>query len=422
MSARLSVRLIAALVLLVLGTAAMSFFATGRVVLAPLSQAVFEAYVDQALYVADQVEGGADPRHVADRLGLRVRRVDELPPPPPPPRGRGRRPPRDSLRVLERDGREVRYHPGPKDHLHVKMDRGWLHVHRGADLPDPEGRLATWLLAVSLLAAVIGAWVVRSTLQPLQATTEAMRRVAEGDLEHRLPPGGPPEVQAASEAFHAMTQRVKLLLAADRELVAGVSHELRTPLTRLGLRLELLADEVGPHPKLDDMATDLDELNGLVAELLELSRLQLGQVLVEPVPSDLGALVQRALEASELDAERVQVGADGPTLSVDPTLTVRALGNLFQNVHRYAPEGPVEVRFTPHSLTVADRGPGVPEAQLTHLTEPFVRVDESRAKHTGGLGLGLMIVKQVQALHGGSVQLANREGGGLEVTLGWPDP
>jgi signal transduction histidine kinase len=300
------------------------------------------------------------------------------------------------------------------------MDHGWLHVHRGADLPAPEGRLAAWLLAVSLLAAVIGVWVIRNTLQPLQATTLAMRRVAEGDLDHRLPDGGPPEVQAAAGAFHAMTQRVKLLLAADRELVAGVSHELRTPLTRLGLRLELLRDDVGPHPKLDDMAADLAELNGLVAELLELSRLQLGQVPVRPEPSHLAALVRQALDASELDAARVQIGTDAPTLSVDPTLTVRALANVFQNVHRYAPEGPVEVRFTPHSLTVADRGPGVPEAQLAQLTEPFVRVDDSRAKHTGGLGLGLMIVKQVQALHEGSVTLANRDGGGLEVTLTWP--
>jgi len=418
MRARLSVRLIGALVVLVLGTAAMAFVATGRIALDPLSRAVFDTYVDQAVYVAEQVEKGADAEKVAARLGLQARRADHPPPPPKP--GWGGRRPRDSPQMLRVDGRRVHYKPGPRDHVHVQLDHGWLHVHRGADRPAPEGRLAAGLLAVALLAAVVGAWVVRNTLAPLQVTTQAMRRVAEGDLDHRLPEGGPPEVQEAADAFHAMTQRVKLLLAADRELVAGVSHELRTPLTRLKLRLELLEDDIGPHPRLDDMGSDLDELQGLVSELLELSRLQLGQVPVEPVASDLSELVRRALEGSPLDPTRVDIGSDAPSLSVDPGLTVRALGNLFQNVHRYAPEGPVEVRFTSHSVTVADRGPGVPAEQLARLTEPFVRVDDSRARETGGLGLGLMIVKQVQLLHDGDVELANREGGGLAVTLRWP--
>ena len=415
---RLSWRLVLALVLLVVGTASLSFVATGQVV-APLRNAVFDAYVDQAVYIAEQVEGGADPHEVGHRMGLRVR-LDDRPPPPPPPSRRHRRGHRGELRTMEREGREIRYLPGPRDHLHLRTESGWLHVHRGIDMQAPNERLGAWLLGVVALLGLVGVWAIQATLRPLSAATQAMQRVADGDLDHRIPDGGPPEVREVAAAFHTMTDRLKALLSADRQLLAGVSHELRTPLSRLRLRLELLRDELGGHERLDQMEADMGEIDRLVQELLDLSRLQLGSVPLDPSPRDLRQLLDEAVEASRLDPGRLTVAGHGPTLVVDPDLTRRAIGNLLQNVRRYAPEGPVEVRFTETSLTIADRGPGVPEDRLASLTEPFVRVDESRARHTGGLGLGLMIVRQVQELHGGTLLLANRDDGGFEATLCWP--
>ena len=348
-------------------------------------------------------------------MGLKVE-VRPHPPPPPPARPPGRRGPRP-LQTLTREGREVRYMPGPRDHVHVQLDDGWLFVHRGIDLQGPNDRLGAWLLGVVGLLGLVGIWAVRATLRPLETATRAMRRVADGDLDHRLPDGGPPEVREVAAAFHTMTDRLRDLLAADRQLLAGVSHELRTPLSRLRLRLELLRDEVGDHPRLDQMEADVQAIDRLVGELLELSRLQLGGVPLTLAPHSLPALVDEALAASDLEPERVAFEGETPTLEVDHDLTVRALGNLLQNVHRYAPEGPVLVAFDERSVSVLDRGPGVPEDRLGQLTQPFVRVDESRAAHTGGLGLGLMIVQQVMQLHGGELVLANRHGGGFAATL-----
>lgn len=413
---RLSTRLVLALLLLVSCSAALSVAAARRVVLAPLSEAVFDAYVDQAVYVAERVEGGEDPGEVGRRMGLQVTRDDR--PPPPPPRGRypGRK---GTLRTLDRSGHHIRYLPGPRDHLHIKIPHGWLHVQRSVDLGLPLDRLALWLLGVVLLIGAVGAWMVRSTLRPLDHATQAMLRVAEGDLDHRLPSEGPPEVRQVAAAFHRMTSRLKVLLAADRQLVAGVSHELRTPLTRLRLRMELLRDELGASERLDQMDDDIAALDHLVGELLHLSRLQIGNVPIDRQPWALDALLRDAVADSDVDPARLVWGTGAPTLALDRELLLRALGNLLQNIHRYAPDGPVEVSFTDHSLTLADRGPGVPEGQLSTLPAPFVRADESRAAHTGGLGLGLMIVQQVQELHGGSFTLANRPGGGLAATLSW---
>ncbi len=398
-------------------TALLAFVATGRGVLAPLSDKVFDAYVDQALFVAEQVESGVPPEQAGRRMRLEVQLEDH---PPPPPPGRGRRSRWDApreLRRMERDGREVMYRPGPRDRVHVRTERGWVAVHRELDLDQPSSRLMWLLLGCAALVGLAGTWFVRVSLRPVHAATEAMERVAAGDLEHRLPDEGPQELRQVASAFHQMTQRIQALLRADRQLVAGVSHELRTPLSRLRLRLELLRDELGGSDRLDAMEADLVDLDHLVGELVELSRLQLGGFELHREAVSFEALVAEAARGAGL-GERLVVEGSG-ALCVDRGLAVRVVGNLLQNAARYAPDGPVTVRLDGVRMTVRDEGPGVPPEALATLFEPFVRVDESRAKHTGGLGLGLMIVKQVAELHGGGARARLAEGGGLEVTVDW---
>jgi signal transduction histidine kinase len=240
-----------------------------------------------------------------------------------------------------------------------------------------------------------------------------MDTVSRGDLDHRLPESGSAEVVAVGVAFNAMTARVQALLTSEKELLAGVSHELRTPITRLRLAVELLRDRDVPGRHLDGMEGDLAELDALIQELLEVSRLQLGQSPLQPSMVDLLSLAQEIAAPHT----RVRVHGDPVSLRVDERLVRRAVDNVVRNALSYAPQGDVDVTVSPEGFVVEDRGPGVPQAALSRLFEPFYRVDSSRSRASGGTGVGLRIVQQVCELHGGDAQASLRDGGGLTIRL-----
>ena len=201
--------------------------------------------------------------------------------------------------------------------------------------------------------------------------------------------------------------------------MAGISHELRTPLTRLRLEVELLRDMgTASASRLDAMEGDLGELDQLIGELLEISRLDLGRESLVMGPTDLRAVAEEACERMPLDAHEVTVEGTGAAIEGDHARLVRVVTNLLQNAGKYAPEGsPVTVRVDGHSLEVADRGPGVPPEDLDGIFSAFHRVDRSRSRKTGGLGLGLMIARKVARGHGGELSARLRDGGGLVVQL-----
>jgi len=410
----LSWRLYLGLAVVVTATAALAFLTTGRGVLGPLNERVFDAFLDQAVYVAEQVEGGVPPDVAGQRMGLDVhlrrRHVDE------PRRGRGGR---HGAIEVERKGRAVRYHDGPRNRVQVRTDAGWVVVRRDLDLERPRRTLIGLLVGCAVLVGIAGTWVVRASLRPLDTAIQAMRRVADGDLAHRIPEDGPRELREVAAAFHRMTERLDALTRADRQLVAGVSHEIRTPLSRIRLRLELLEDEIGEHRRIGDLNADLAEIDRLVGELVTLSRLQLGGFRIERGPAHTRSLVEEALGTSSLEAGRVRVVGEGAEVQVDRDLAVRAIANVLQNAHRYAPEGEVEVALDGARVTVRDRGPGIDEAVLASIFDPFVR---GTTPSPSGLGLGLMIVKQVTDLHGATVEVVNQRAGGLAVTLDWTGP
>ncbi len=409
----LSWRLYLGLGLVVLATVGLAWLTTGRGVLGPLNDRVFDAFVDQAVYVAEQVEQGVPPEVAGQRMGLEVHVRHR------PHDGEHRR--RGSWRghdveILERDGREVRFRGGPRNRVAVETSAGWVAVRRDLDLERPRQRLVWLLVGCAILVGLAGTWVVRASLRPVHTAIQAMRQVADGDLAHRIPEDGPRELREVARAFHRMTERLDALTRADRQLVAGVSHEIRTPLSRMRLRLELLADEIGDHRRIDDIATDLKEIDRLVGELVTLSRLQLGGFRIDRNPAVLGELVTEALAATDLDGGRVlRSGDDDAEVEVDRELAVRAIANVLQNAHRHAPEGSVRVTFDGATVRVEDEGPGIDEAKLATIFDPFVQGRQSAS----GLGLGLMIVEQVMDLHGGEVSVANRPEGGLAVTLSW---
>lgn len=411
----LRTRLSLLLGLVVLATVALAWVLTGRVVLEPFARDLVRSHIRQVVYVAQEVEAGGDPRRLGERLGLSLT-VRERPP------GLFRRALRGlgPCRVHPLGGRRVAVCRGPRGGAAVELNDGsWLLARRPLDPDAPRRRILLVLAAVAgvilLSSALLATWVTR----PIRTSVAAMERVAGGDLGHRLPESSSGEVGEVARAFNRMADRVRTLLEAERSLMASISHELRTPLARLRLELELLEDHDVPARRLAAMASDIAEVDRLVDETLEASRLSIGDMALEPVDLDLREVVERALAQAALSEHEVRlIGPEHAPARGDAKRLVRAVKNLLDNAGKYAPpDSAVEVAVEARAIEVRDRGPGVPPDEIPRLFEPFFRGTRGAGSGATGYGLGLMIARQVAELHGGTLEARNRPGGGLVVRL-----
>jgi len=290
------------------------------------------------------------------------------------------------------------------------------------------------LLQIGAVALVCVLALAFYLTTPLQRMKRSMDRIAAGDLEHRVAARGLDEVAAMGRSFNTMAERINTMVTGQKELMAGVSHELRSPLARMKLQLELLRGELGAAKKegkdrTQQIEAEVDTLNDLVGELLLASRFDLDAVPLAPERLELCDLVEQSWQRVADTAAKRKItlectpDPDATQLVADPTLTVRILGNLFENAVRYAREGAIRVTAirVPGAdtdrveITVADQGPGVPAEQLGRLFEPFFRADPSRSRKTGANGLGLMIVRRAVEAHGGKVRAELRSPRGLAV-------
>lgn len=274
--------------------------------------------------------------------------------------------------------------------------------------------LVVLLLSVLALSYVAVRWVVR----PLQQLTQAAEALGR-DLDRApLPEQGPREVQQAARAFNTMQRRLSSFINDRTRVLTALSHDLKTPLTRLRLRAELM-DDAELRGKIE---ADLAEMQAMVAQTLEFMRGLGGN---EPyVPVDVDALL-RALQADQAALGRtLQIDgstACGPWVGAASQLR-RCVGNLADNAAQYAGGATVRVVDTPEQLElhVLDSGPGIPEAELERVFEPFFRLESSRSRATGGTGLGLGIARNIARSFGGDVVLHNRPEGGLDAVLSLP--
>jgi signal transduction histidine kinase len=291
-------------------------------------------------------------------------------------------------------------------------------------------------LGLSLLfIALIGWWVARSVAKPVEALRNATRRMAAGELSTRV---GQPRGKARDELaqlawdFDAMAERIEALVAHDRGVLQDLSHELRSPLARLHLILELArqgGDTAQAGAYFRQAETEIARLDRMTGEMLALSRLEGGIPGMSCENLDLVALVRGCLEQAELEARARKVDLH-LMASVEPVvvfgseqLLERAVDNLIANAIKFSAEGgsvelSVQAAGRQAELSVRDRGPGVPEAELESLFRPFFR--GSNAVRAEGHGLGLAIVQRVLKIHGGDIHAGNRDGGGLEVRLRLP--
>ncbi len=328
--------------------------------------------------------------------------------------------------------REIQMYGGPFwQRLTVSLrfpEGGWLNLTLHVDPARP------WLapdfliafLVMSAAAALLTLWAVRRLTAPVSTLARAAEALGRNVNAPPLPEDGPLEVATAAAAFNTMAARIRRFVQDRTELLTAIGHDLRTPITRLKLRAEFMEDDEQRRK----MLLDLDDLEAMVSATLAFGR---DATSTEPVSAlDLAELLRTILdEAGDAQPEAAdKLHYDGP-----PHLTVRArtlplkraLANLVANAVNYA--GGALVRLIPPidgvshaalTIDIEDDGPGIPPQELDRVFEPFHRVEPSRNRETGGVGLGLPIARNIFRAHGGDVTLANRPTGGLKATVTLP--
>ena len=321
-------------------------------------------------------------------------------------------------------------------------------TYRAAAITNVSGLLAIIGLIALAVAVVVAAALTRRITTPVRRLTEASRDLAEGDFARRVPAevieDGPVELSELGLQFNAMAERLQEsveIIRRDRdrsrEFLADVSHELRTPIAALRTFNELLTEGAADDPSaraefLETSRAQLERLDWLAQNLLELSKLDSGLVLLDLRPEDLRSSVEQAVEQSAATARRrgvelTMTRADAPIqIRHDPVRIGQVVANLIGNAIKFTPRGGsvrVDVRAEAGgaaSITVADTGIGIEPGELPRIFDRFFRGSRASEARGSGSGLGLAIVRGIVEMHGGTVTVESRPGAGATFRVALP--
>lgn len=353
------------------------------------------------------------------RLGRIVTAI-RPPPPPPPPETVGEGTPNPNKMRLSKSRLERIRRVGGEVIVAVEVPgRGWV----AARAPWPRGDFSlVWQLLIQTLVLYICTLIPilivgRRISLPLRDLARAARGFTPGGAMDRVEERGPGDVRAVITAYNGLSERVGAMLDEKDRMLGAIGHDLRTPLAALRVRIESVEDE-GDRAR---MAETIDEMNTTLDDILSLARIGRPS---EPVTDvDLAALVDAVVaDFDDIGADVTLEEAPRLPMRLRPTLMRRALRNLIENAIKYG--GSAEVRLVQEAdsvaITIADHGPGIAEDKIAHVFEAFIRLDESRNRDTGGVGLGLALARAIVREAGGTLTLANRAGGGLVATIRLP--
>ena len=283
------------------------------------------------------------------------------------------------------------------------------------------------------LAILAGVWLSWQITRPLARLRDAAEQFAKGKLDTRVQVKSKDEVGRVGMAFNNMAGELQRQEGLRKQMVADIAHELRTPLSVMQVNLEAMKDDLLPTSpeELDGLHHEVTRLSRLVEDLRLLSLADSGNLALREEPVDVNELVETAVRRLKPQAEACGVVL-GASLSKKPAAVMgdedklhQVLANLISNSLRFTSSGKrvdVSVQANRQNVTlrVTDEGPGIDSADLPVLFERFYKADRARSRSDGGSGLGLSIVKQLVELHGGSIEAALPEAGGLEVTIRLP--
>ena len=300
------------------------------------------------------------------------------------------------------------------------LDGQWVRIvatNEAAAPPAFSNDLIIQLLITLFVVALVVMIAVGEATRPLQQLAIAADKLGSDLDASPLAETGPTETRRAAQAFNRMQARIKHLIDERARALAAVSHDLRTPLTRLRLRAELVDDE-----KLrEQMAADLDAMATMIDATLDYLRgLQDAEV---ARPIDMNALLQSLTDDAAVFGKIIHIeGMARLPYTGRLSALRRAVQNLIDNAIKYGHSAHIRIDDDASALRIVleDKGPGIAPAELARVTEAYYRPDASRSRETGGVGLGLSIVKDIAHLHGGELLLANRAQGGLSATLVLP--
>lgn len=291
--------------------------------------------------------------------------------------------------------------------------------------PPPPPRMAQlglpplfWLgLAVQFLAVAAAVWFgARLMARPIQDLAEAASRLGRNVNAPPVVETGPDEARAAARVFNRMQERIHAQINERSCFLAAVSHDLRTPLTRIKLRIEQPLDDKIREKLRGDVAEMAAMLDATLDYLRGANRSEAWRRL------DVQALVEAMAEDARENGHAVNVSGQAKPLMAQPNTLRRCIDNLIENAVRFGDQADISLIETLDCLVIEirDNGPGIPENRMASVFEPFVRLEDSRNRNTGGFGLGLAIARDVARAHGGELVLQNLPEGGLLAKLTLP--
>lgn len=345
-------------------------------------------------------------------------------PPGPPPEGARQDGPPDRFGGPRSGGRGTPAGPQPGNSqgleqliISAQVRPGlWLTVmmpYVAGEAVTARAALVTGAMLIVAIGCVL--FLSRWILRPINELGAAAERFGRGAGTGALKESGPRDVQAAAKAFNRMQNRLARLLETQQTMLRAVGHDLRTPITSLRIR----AEDLPASQNRDKIIATLDDMTVMTAEILGWAKD--ASALEELANVDLGALIG-SIADDYADQGRPAAFIEPDMAIVAPCRRValrRALQNLIDNALKYGTSAAISIESAADQILihVDDTGPGIDPGQLDDVLRPFVRLEASRSKQTGGIGLGLSIAQSIIEAHGGTLQLSNRPTGGLRATL-----
>lgn len=297
-----------------------------------------------------------------------------------------------------------------------------LLTQNNSNLPTAKKILFNSLLGVFLVLGLLY-FFLRRMISPIKNIQKSVKRIGSGDLNHRINIKRNDELGKLSKEINAMTDDIENMLEAKRQLLLAISHELRSPITRAKVAASLM--EKGQLK--EGIESDLDEMEAMISGLLEAEQLNHRHQVLNINKVKVTSLITTVITQYFPD-ETIQQKLENKinTLNIDEARFQFIIKNLLGNALKYRKQKNDAITISSKKtennwiLSVEDQGIGIPEKHLTHLTEPFYRVDPSRHRETGGYGLGLYIIKMIVDAHNGELNIESKEGIGTKVVITIP--